>query len=430
MRLELHLFHIQNVLFGKKTTLDDRVLFIDKGELRKFLLEDKRFGEVEIELAHPGESCRIIRVSDVIEPRAKISGGQDFPGALNKQGGAGEGSTCVLCGTAVVLSDFTEEGRFGRDRNGELIDMSGTGAELSIYGKTHNVVVLPYPAEGITPDDYRVALKLAGLKTATYLASTAKALSPDSLEVYELPCLPDVGKGLETLPKVAYIFQLLSTQHGAVPDEPVLYGRNITEMLPIILHPNELLDGAVTSPYRAYCGQTYLIQNNAIIKELYRKHGKELCFAGVIATTAHHTEAEFERTASMAANLAKWIIKADGVILTKTGGGAPEQLLGRTAQRCEELGVKTALAFLHMSADPIYTKFEYSINFNLPLVDAIVSMGSPNMLTSLSPVKKVIGKPVEAPEGPRIGAEIKKQIMWIKGASSQFGDSRLILTPY
>ena len=49
---------------------------------------------VDVELAHPGESCRILQVSDVVEPRAKTNGsGEDFPGVLGKQGTVGEGST-------------------------------------------------------------------------------------------------------------------------------------------------------------------------------------------------------------------------------------------------------------------------------------------------------------------------------------------------
>ena len=430
MRLELGVLDIKDIQFADRTTVAHGVLHVNRDELQELLLEDRRFSQVDIELAHPGEKCRILRVSDVIEPRAKTGGGEDFPGALGKQVTVGDGSTCVLRGAAVVMSDFSETGQFGRDLNGEIIDMSGPAAEASIYGKIHNVVVLPYPVNGVSPDDYRVALKTAGLKTAVYLAKAGKSLKPDKIEVYHLPPLTEVGIGLEGLPKVAYIFQVLSTQHGVVPGEAVLYGSNIEGTVPIILHPNEILDGAITSPYRAFAGQTYLIQNHPIIKELFRRHGRELCFAGVIITLAHHNEPESERIGTIAANLAKWVIGADGVVLTKTGGGAPEAFMARTAQRCEELGIKTAIAMLHMSADPSYTKFECSVNFNMPRVDAIVSMGTPNMPITLPPMERIIGRPVELPEGLPISGEIEKILLWIKGATSQLGDSRLTLVPY
>ena len=101
----------------------------------------------------------------MIEPRAKTSDGdEDFPGAVGRQVSAGTGSTCVLKGTAVVLSDYREKPESGRsaDPNGDIIDMSGPGAEAGLYGKTHNIVLLPIPAEGVNGFDYLAALKIAG----------------------------------------------------------------------------------------------------------------------------------------------------------------------------------------------------------------------------------------------------------------------------
>jgi glycine reductase len=93
MKLELNVININDVQFGELTEIKESVLHINRDELRDLLLEDDRLGEVEIEIAHPGESCRILQVSDVVEPRAKIEGpSEDFPGAVGKIGRAGEGS--------------------------------------------------------------------------------------------------------------------------------------------------------------------------------------------------------------------------------------------------------------------------------------------------------------------------------------------------
>jgi uncharacterized protein YbjT (DUF2867 family) len=75
--------------------------------------------------------------------------------------------------------------------------------------------------------------------------------------------------------------------------------------------------------------------------------------------------------ADIAASLAKWVIGADGAVLTKTGGGAPELAMARTAQRCEQLGIKTAIAMLHMGADFKDAKYGASTIFSMPEVDAI-----------------------------------------------------------
>ena len=422
MRLELNILNLGDVRFGEKTTISDKVLCINRSELEQLLQQDKRFRKVEIELAHPGEKCRILQVCDVIEPRAKIKGGEDFPGIVGR-GTAGEGSTCVLRGVAVAMSDYSEGRDLSRDPNGEIIDMSGPAAELSPYGKTHNVIVLPYPADGTTLNDYRIALKLAEVKTAVYLANVGKNLKTDEVEVYDTPPPTKIPKALEALPKVAYIFQIFPGQFLPLDGEPILYGASIEGFVPTILHPNEVFDGAVVNPYRGMGIETYQIQNHPIIKELYRRHGKDLCFLGVILTVAHNNEIESERSANIAANLAKWVLGADGVVLTKSGGGAPEINMAQTAIRCEEIGVKTALAIWELAAD---SSPESCTLFNLPKIDAVVSMGTPMVTISLPSMERVIGKPVVLPDGLPISSVNERMLRWIRGCVGQLGNSKLI----
>ena len=83
MRLKLDIHDIKDVQFGEKTVISNGVLIINRHELQERLQQDKRLGKVDIELAHPGESCRILQVWDVIEPRAKSNGNvDDFPGVF------------------------------------------------------------------------------------------------------------------------------------------------------------------------------------------------------------------------------------------------------------------------------------------------------------------------------------------------------------
>lgn len=429
MRLDLNILEIKDVRLGEKTGISGGVLSLNRKELQGLLEEDKRLGKVDIELAHPGESCRILQVLDVIEPRAKIGGNGEGSSNLLT---VGQGRTSVLRGTAVVLSDYREQGEgiTSKDPNGEIIDMCGPGAEISTFGKTHNVILLPHGKKGIANPDYLAALKIAGLKTAAYLADAGSALNPDRVEVYDLPPLSEVTRGLEDLPRVTYIFQILSLQFQAIPGEPVLYGGNAEEIVPTILHPNEVLDGAITSALPALNVQTYHIQSHPIIEELYKRHGRDLCFTGVIVTTAPNNVGEYERVADMVANMAKWVIGADGAVLTKTGGGAPELVMARTAQRCEQLGVKTAIAMLHMGADISDVRYGASTIFSMPEVDAIVSMGYPFMELKLPPVERIIGRPGLAYEGPPIEGELVRAIRWIKGSQCQLGSSKLTAVRY
>ncbi len=423
MRLGLDILNIKDVQFARKTSLTGGVLSIDRSELQALLQEDRRLSRVDIELARPGEKCRILQVADVIEPRAKTRGsGDDFAGALGGQGNLGEGSTCVLRGAAVVMSGGSA---FLKDPIGGLIDMTGPAAELGIYGKTHNIVVLPYPAAGATLPDYAKALKVAGLKTAVYLARAGEREEPDETEVYDLPPLTEVARTAGNLPKVAYVFAVLSTKHEPIAGEPVLYGGNIDRTLPTAIHPNEILDGAIISPYRAAGIETYVIQNHPVITELYRRHGRDLCFTGVIITTAPDSEYEYERAAVVVANMAKRIFGVDGVVLNKTGMGAEEVVPARMAERCEELGMKTAYAMYLHGADQSDAGLGADTLFNMRGVDAIVNMGTTYMKHRLPAVERVIGDALPLPGGIPVNGSIEVKVADIKGALSQLGYSRI-----
>jgi len=419
MRLQLDILSIRDVQIAAETAVRDHVLYVDKRALQALLLQDQRLASADVEIAHPGEKVRITGVLDVIEPRAKTSeGDEDFPGVVGAQRPAGKGNTCVLKGTAVILSDYREKFQSARssDPNGDIIDMSGPGAAASLYGKTHNIVLLTEAAAGVTNFDYLAALKAAGLKTAAYLARAGIGRTPDSTEVLDIPPLMAGDVASAGLPRVVYIFQILSTQFVAIPGEPVLYGGNVPDIVPTLLHPNEVIDGAVTSPFPCLNVQTFQVQNHPIIMELAACHGKDLFFAGVIATTAPNNMADIERISNMAANLAQHI-GAEGAILTKTGGGAPELTMARTAQRCEQFGIKTALAVLHMAADV----YGAATLFNMPEVDAIVSLGVPNTQMSLPPVERIVGRRHVVPDLPPIDGAIVRTEGGIKGSQCQVG---------
>lgn len=428
MRLQLNVVHVTKVVFGHTPSVRDGVLAINEQELEE-LVRDTRLAHVDIQLANPGDRCRIVNVADAIEPRARTAdSGPDFPGAVGMQGTAGHGTTCVLRGAAVLVSDYNFAGRRYQRSDEGIIDMWGPGARVGRYGKTCNVIVLASPANGTSVDEYCVALKIAGLKIAVHLARAGARLTPDEVEVYELPPMRESAADVPALPRVAYIYQLFTNQRIPLPKDPVLYGDHIERIVPTILHPNEIFDGAVTDPYRGYT-ETYVIQNHPIVRELYRNHGKNLCFAGVIVSNAPNNAPEYDRAANIAANLAKWILGADGAVLTKIGGGAPELTMARMAERCEELGIKTALAFLHQGMDASEITLKASTIFsNVPSVDAMVSMGTSmaSPMLTLPPAEKVVG----ILDGSGMAGEIRRPASDIKGAFSQLGDSKLMAVRY
>jgi len=419
MRLDLELIQVNDVRFGARTAIVNDALIIDRADLVSQLEQEPLFNHVEVELAHPGESCRIIRVLDVVEPRYRMNV-PNFPGALDDNGLVGDGHTRALKNVAVVETDQLAI----RSRN--MIDMSGPAAEYSPIANTHNVVLLPYPKPGADKDDYRLAVKKAGLKTATYLAAAAKEVAPHETQTYELPPVA-MNQGPKDLPRIAYIFPMHSHQHPTQQKETVFYGSNIQGFMPTIVHPNEILDGALMFSYSAF---TWFAQNHPVIHELYRRHGVDLWFAGVVLTVAPVTIAEKERNTALAARLAKEVLNADGIIATKIGGGAVDTDLMMIYTRAEEMGMKAALIIMERYPDT-------GITFVPANVNALVTPGLTRDAITLPAVERVIGGETIAldngnpdSENPGITptaarAELNLWIGDIVGAISQVGASRL-----
>src|SRR3989475_10585457 len=101
MRLELRWSDVDELVAASATRLVGKRLELDLDGLRALLSADPRLTGVRLDLVHPGERCRIGRVFDVIAPRAKLDGGEDFPGVLGAVARAGDGCTRALAAGAV-----------------------------------------------------------------------------------------------------------------------------------------------------------------------------------------------------------------------------------------------------------------------------------------------------------------------------------------
>jgi len=392
MRLQYDVHTVDRVVFGARGGFRDGVLTVDREELRALLAADPRLQAVDVQAANPGESCRIINMFDVAEPRVKVEGGPNFPGAIEPIARVGAGRTRVLRGAAVVALNALYE------RYNTIIDMAGPGAELIPYGRTANICVTGEPAPGVERPAYYRALKEAMLKAGVFLARSAGDTPLKATETYDLD---DRAAAAPPRPRVAYVYMLASQQRPTHPDEPVLYGDNVRYLLPTILHPNELLDGAVLCPFWNFGTETYFIQNHPIVLELYRRHGATLDFAGVVVTVAHVREVERRRSVLMAANLAKNVLRADGVLLTKVAGGIPESDLMATCEALEEMGIKTTIVVWTHGTD---RRVEGSLTVVSPRADAIVSVGMHDETVELPPMERVIGGELAGPFSEEAGA--------------------------
>lgn len=93
----------------------------------------------------------------------------------------GSGKTHVLRGMAVVTA-----GKIVGFQEG-IIDMSGPGAEYTPFSKLNNLVVVAEPNEGYQDHkhEYEHAVRIAGLRAATYIGELGRSVTPDETAVFE-----------------------------------------------------------------------------------------------------------------------------------------------------------------------------------------------------------------------------------------------------
>src|SRR5687767_6025447 len=140
MRLDLATAIVANARFANATRLEHGVLEIDRDAVKKLILEDPAFADVEIDIVRPGDNVRIIHVMDAVEPRWKPDPESTFPNYVGAPKTVGEGVTHRLQGVAVLsVSDAVAgEPTYWREA---IVDMAGPAADLTAFGTTTNLVL-------------------------------------------------------------------------------------------------------------------------------------------------------------------------------------------------------------------------------------------------------------------------------------------------
>ena len=430
MRLEMATFRVNNVKFGPEIRLAGDTLYINERELRGHLLPDPYIRDIRFYVARPGERTRIVHAVDVVEPRDKESGpGCMFPGRLGPPTQVGTGTTNRLAGMAVVgtAEPFVGE-EYWYAREG-IIEISGPGAIYSPFSETVNLVLQVVPREGgeeldpasrdqfevdtHTPDAERrmEATRRMCLKAAKYLGGKSKGMPPDYRRNYEL------GPVERALPGVVYVC-------NAVPG---IYGScSRTRAWAVPMHPNELMDGAVVNAGflmpANFRDCTYMYQRDAVVEELYSRHGIDLDFRGIIfSSTWSYTLEQKELEAGSVVRTA-CMLGADAAVIAPLcdGHGSVETMM--ICRMCEEAGINTVVGVGEMTTrkgDPGFTHW-------VPEADAIVAGGDNHGLMRLPAVDKVIGGTRVLRGGQYAAGEIEVEARQMYGASNPAGATKLM----
>ena len=368
---------MREVTFGPETRYVGGVLTVERQEAEA-LLSDPALGATRLSWACPGESVRIVKVLDSVEPRTKGHGGGGiFPGFVGPLRAQGQGETHVLRGATVVAAGYLPRAQEA------VVDMSGPAAALSPLGATRNLVVEFDPAPSAGWEDVDDALRRGLLKLAAHLAGAALDAPPDATEA-----VPAAGAGRHSdLPRVVAITNL---QTQGLFKDVFVYGRSFRGSLPALIDPGALDDGIVVSGQFGHPGlknPTYMHQNHPVVEALRARHGRDLILAGVVLCPEPVDQAGKELVSAHAARLCA-AAGFDAAVVTKEGAGNADADMALKMDALEDLGIPAVGLFAEMAgpdgtAPPLVVPPERAI--------AMVSTGNYDERLQLPAMERALG---------------------------------------
>ena len=380
-KLRIGNFHVKDIVFGDKTAFKDGVLTVNKEEAIANLDPNHELTNIEVYIVHPGDNVRILPCKVGLEPRFRPDGRATFPGVT---GGltiesCGDGDLYAMKGISVIAA-----GKYSQAADG-MLDMSGPGAEHSMFAHMVNLIVyaeLINPTKVDQPFRNEEPLKMAAHYLADYVAQSLEGQEPEDWEVYELePGAAEAEK--KGLPRVAFFWQIKAQVGKDKFFNERIFGIDCENMLPILMHPNAMLDGEVTNMGglygEGYC--TYSYQNNPVVKRLYKEHGKTINFIGVIPF-AVDVPNHFKQAVKVAGGELASMLKLDGAIISSVAGGSNYDVdFFYMCAELEQRGIKTVGLTPEHSGKSMLD----------PIADAIVSTGDSGTIFEFPPMEHIIG---------------------------------------
>jgi glycine reductase complex component B subunit alpha and beta len=349
--------------------------------------EDRRIEDVALAVVYPGEKVRVTGIRDIVEPRIKLGGAaQVFPGTLSPIEQVGDGTTHRLSGMAVIATagyEGTVRAGLAVQRSA-LLDMWGPGAEASRFSSLIGLVLVMRLKEALSELDAHQAIQGAELKVAHRLAEVTIGRQAETAELF------DLSQPRHDLPGVVLLQGCLTDSHN-VHSGVSYYGLPIRDSLATFLHPNELLDGAITVTATRAVGHfpiTWDWQNHPLAFGLCRQHGKTLNFHGLILERIQFDTFLGKEVAAHSASQLAATLGADGALVAWIGSGNAFLELMLTIRACEQRGIKTVLLTYEFGGKD---GVDSPLLYYLPHADAVVSSGSRDRWLELPQPERVVG---------------------------------------
>jgi Glycine/sarcosine/betaine reductase component B subunits len=389
-RLEVGHFPVDELRFGSATRWRDGLLEVDADESLSLVRRDPRIAWASLDIARPGESARIINVSDVWAAQTKVRGpGVVYPAVVGRDTAAvGQGRTHRLDGLGVVECSDSAARTPARARRsdaiprGNFVDMAGPGSAVP-FGRLQNLCLTVARAPGVGDEDWEDTRRGAVLRVVDRLGATIRELSPPDLEVLDTttrdPSLPGFLHVPMLWSREAYVAGGARSRIGTA-----VYGLT-RQGPPWLLQPTEVFDGAISG---GGLGTTWYHVHNPVARHLCHGHGRRWNALGVVVGRTNWTSmAEKEVFAQRIAELAR-ALGAAGAIVTIDLRGARFVETVLAVQALERAGIKTVFLTLEETSEDGLAP---PLLMSAPEVVAVVSCGDGAVPGPFPAVERVVG---------------------------------------
>ena len=323
---------------------------------------------------------RIIPVKDVIEPRAKLEG--DISLEFSKRQWKRR-IWRYLCTERVCSNNDGTNRRLsgGTDR------YEWTGGRIYTIFKAEPFGMVIEKQPEFDAHEHEQMVRMAGIRLAAFVGQLAVGQEEYESEEYTWDSIGEKYAQYPDLPKVVYVYNCMS--QGLLHDT-YFYGRDSKQMVPTMITPLEVMDGALVSGNCVSPGSkttTWHHLNNAVIEECMKKHGKEINFMGIVLNPLMVSLKEKYRDCMLTIRMVE-MLGADGVIISQEGFGNPTTDLMLVCQGLEKRGIKTVII---TNEDAGVDGMSESLPDSVTEADAIVSTGNSNATIMLPKMDKTIG---------------------------------------
>jgi glycine reductase len=296
-----------------------------------------------------------------------------------------------------------------------IIDMTKEATPFCPFSRTWNLVLAFEPEKGTDRVAGDEALRRVLLGVAEFLGGLARGSKPSGGKVLQWPLPPS------SRPRGGLIYMVQS--QGDLR-RTYLYGHALDQIIPTLLNPLSVLDGAVVSgnfviPSNKSC--TYIHQNHPLIMEMLNRHGKEIDFSGVILANEMSRLEDKERSAAYSVQLARRLA-LEGAVVNQEGGGNTLTDVMMVCRNLKKNGIKPVLLINEFAGEDGKTP---SLTETTPEATAIVTAGNNDLRITLPAVKEFIGFPSLPGVDGDLSGEISVPLSRIYGSTNQLGFNRL-----